>query len=75
MFTQEMDMECPDCQSKNFTVRTKLIPFNRTQHVYADPKFIPQIKQECADCGRYIKFMKQTPELIERINKGEGIDV
>ena len=26
------------------------------------------IKEECAKCGRYIKFAKQSPDLIQMVN-------
>jgi hypothetical protein len=35
---------------------------------YPNIKYIPQIREECGSCGKYIKFAVQTPELIEVIN-------
>lgn len=46
----------------------KIIPTNRPNDPYF-PKFIPQIKQSCSDCGKYLKFATQSPELINRVNK------
>jgi len=65
-------MNCPDCNETNRTYTFKLIPTNRKNDYY--PRFIPQIKENCFNCSRYIKFAKQTPELIETINrKLEGV--
>lgn len=46
----------------------KIIPTNRPEDPWY-PKFIPQIKQSCGDCGKYLKFAVQTPDLIDRFNK------
>ena len=63
---------CPECGSINRIATIKLIPTNRQDFAY--PKFIPQIKESCGNCGRYIKFAIQTSELIDSFNqKLEGI--
>jgi len=62
-------MKCEHFKKK-YTI--KLILTNR-QDIYF-PKYIPQIKETCFDCGKYIRFAPQTPELIEEINtKLKGI--
>lgn len=57
---------CPACGDNQIFFEVKLIPTNRQDYTY--PKYIPQIKQLCL-CGHFYKFAKQTPELIEIINK------
>jgi pimeloyl-CoA synthetase len=60
-------MICNHCNSENTTYTVKLVATNRQDQFY--PKYIPQIKATCTDCGKYIKFVSQTPELIEKVNK------
>ena len=60
-------MECTDCMETNRKYTMRLIFTNRQDLAY--PKFIPQIKELCSSCGQYIKFAKQTEELIERFNE------
>lgn len=63
---------CPECGSINRISTIKLIPTNRQD--FAFPKFIPQIKESCGNCSRYLKFATQTPELIAKFNRElEGI--
>lgn len=57
---------CPYCNSMCFGYRLKIIRTGRADPFW--PKYIPQIKEICEDCGKFIKFAKQEPELIDRIN-------
>lgn len=57
---------CPQCDSKYGLLTLKLVPSGKSLPY---PKYIPRIKQTCASCGAYIKFVKQTPEMIDLINK------
>jgi hypothetical protein len=57
---------CPDCKSTKFNYQIKIIPTARKEEWY--PKYVPQIKRACASCGKYIRFEKQTEELISRFN-------
>lgn len=57
---------CSDCESSKKAYTLKLIPSGK---LFPYPKFIPQIKESCFDCGRFIKFAKQTKELIDEINE------
>lgn len=61
----ELNNSCPDCGSADFNYVCRLIKSGRPQPY---PKYVPQIKKECANCGRYIKHAEQTPDLIEAIN-------
>ncbi len=60
-------MECTNCKETSRKYTMKLIFTNRQDLTY--PKFIPQIKELCANCGRYIKFAKQTEKLIDNFNR------
>ena len=58
---------CPKCKGILRIFEIKLITTNnQTPHW---PKYVPQIKEVCANCGRYIRFATQTPELIAAFNK------
>jgi hypothetical protein len=59
--------DCYDCHGTERKYRVKLIPTNSTRIYF--PKFIPQVSELCADCGRWIKFATQKPELIDELNK------
>ena len=58
---------CFNCNSKKVEYTVKLISTNRDDIYY--PKFIPQVKQVCGECGKYIKFAKQTEDLIHDLNQ------
>ena len=58
---------CPECISEDRIFTLKIIPANRTDPYW--PKYIPQIKESCGNCGRYIRFATQTPELIGKFNQ------
>lgn len=58
---------CPECTSDQKIFTLKLIPTNKANPYW--PKYIPQIKEICGDCGRYIRFAPQTTELIDKFNK------
>lgn len=61
------------CTHKKATHFLKLIPTNRQDPFW--PKYIPQIKKCCKDCGKYLKFAEQTPELIAKCNQAlEGFE-
>lgn len=56
------------CAHKNQIYTLKIIPTNRPENSRY-PKFIPQIKQSCQNCSKYLKFAPQTPALINKFNK------
>ena len=62
-----MNTPCPDCKETTRTYTVKLIFTNRLNDRFY-PKYIPQIKELCANCERYIRFAPQTPELMDSIN-------
>lgn len=55
-----------NCIHQETKITVRLIDLNRGE-LY--PKYIPQVKESCAICGKYIAFLKQTPELIAAINQ------
>lgn len=57
---------CQKCKSKYSLLLLKLIPSGKP---FPYPKYIPMVKQTCANCGVYIKFIEQTPEMINLINE------
>jgi len=57
--------QCHSCKSKEQIYILKLISSGRPSPY---PIYIPQIKELCKDCRRYIRFAPQTPELISRFN-------
>lgn len=59
---------CPDCGEISRKYLLKLIPSGRG---YPFPKYIPQIKELCLECGHYYKFVTQSPELITAFNSQE----
>lgn len=62
----DISKDCPQCNSKERIFSLKIIPTNRTDPFW--PKYIPQIKEICCNCGSYIRFVPQTQELIENLN-------
>lgn len=57
--------QCTHCRSKERTYILKLISSGRP---FPYPSFIPQIKELCKDCHRYIRFAPQTSELVSHFN-------
>lgn len=57
---------CLSCQSEMRIQTFKLISSGRRPPY---PKYVPMIKETCATCGRYIRFVPQTDELINKINE------
>ena len=61
------------CTHEKSIFTLKIIPTNRLEDPWY-PKFVPQIKQSCRDCGKYLKFAPQSSELIAKFNQElEGI--
>ena len=58
-------MSCHKCGSTKTTYLTKIISTGRTHHY---PKFIPQIKETCTDCGTFKDFATQEYWLIDWLN-------
>ncbi len=56
------------CTHESQICTLKIIPTNRSEDPRY-PKFIPQIKQSCQGCGKYLKFATQTPALINKFNQ------
>ncbi len=59
---------CPDCQSNDRLYTVKLVATNRPDLTHY-PKLIPQIKESCEKCKRFIKFALQGSELINKLNR------
>lgn len=59
-------INCPKCGSKYGLLTLKLVPSGKPSPY---PKYIPRVKQSCASCKAYIKFVEQTPEIIDIINE------
>lgn len=57
---------CRKCGSKYSLLKLKLISSGKS---FPYPKYIPMVKQTCASCRVYIKFIEQTPEIINLINE------
>lgn len=55
---------CFDCGSSDRAYGIKIIPYNQ-----GFIKYIPQFKESCKGCSRYIRFAPQTPELIGKFNE------
>lgn len=55
---------CFDCGGTSRIFTLKIIPYGRFSI-----KYIPQIKESCGNCGRYVRFAPQTPELIGKFNE------
>ena len=53
-----------DCRHKNTILTLKKIPYSQNFI-----KFIPQVKKSCKNCGKYLKFEVQTPEIINLFNQ------
>lgn len=64
---------CLNCGSYMRKFSLKLIPTNRPDLPHF-PKFIPQVRESCFDCLKFIKFSTQSSQLVEMLNKKlEGI--
>ncbi len=57
--------QCSSCGSKERIYTLKLISSGRS---FPYPMYIPQIKELCQKCNRYIRFVPQSPELVNRFN-------
>jgi hypothetical protein len=59
---------CRVCGGHSVVFSLKLIATSNRDPRW--PKYVPQIKAVCGEdkCGEYIKFARQTPEMIETIN-------
>src|SRR3989338_11638113 len=67
------DSTCFKCGKHDFKLSMKIIPTGRSENY---PKYIPQIRQDCANCGIFKKWAVQTLELIAEFNrKLEGIEI
>ncbi len=57
---------CKYCDSA--TEKLVFVPFEYTQRTRAsDPKWNFHIRSECEDCGKFQKFLSQTPELMQEL--------
>ena len=56
---------CPECQNDTTQYTIKVIP---TAKLAPFPKYIIQIKESCASCGRYRRFAPQSDILVKRLN-------
>ncbi len=57
---------CFDCGSKDFLYSLKIISSGRE---FPYPKYLPQIKQVCADCDKFKRFARQDVALINKFNQ------
>ncbi len=53
------------CDHANSNVTLQLIPRNSSDTI---PHYRPALKAECSKCGKFLKFEKQTPALIQEFN-------
>lgn len=60
-------IDARECSHKQGRIVPQFIPGNRDD-VYMFPKYVPQLKKYCVDCGKFLGFEKQTPELIKELN-------
>ncbi len=63
--TQQPEWLCPECGNNKTSYNLKLIP---TGKPIPYPKYIPQIKESCSNCGRYRRFTPQAQNIILRFN-------
>jgi hypothetical protein len=61
-------MTCLHCGSAVSSYRLKLIPATQYSNLEHPPQFLPQIREDCANCGKYKKFAKQDTLLVARFN-------
>lgn len=64
---QEETWICPDCGKSETQYQLRIIPSGNFDPYF--PKFLPQIKEVCLECGRYKRFARQTEVLIDRFNQ------
>ena len=60
----ESTKPCPNCAYEDRIFTLKLISYNQGYI-----KYIPQIKESCGSCKRYIRFAPQTSELMDKFNR------
>jgi hypothetical protein len=56
---------CPECKNNSTQYSFQIIATGRNDNY---PRWVPQIKESCASCGRYRRFAPQSPVLIKRLN-------
>jgi hypothetical protein len=69
MINKFLNEKCPGCEGSTFTFYVKLFPATRYKDLAYAPLFIPFIGKACANCKRWIKWEKQTEELVSELNK------
>ena len=64
-------MKCPKCDSTDFYYRLKIksTGFEPSNSYRPLPKYEPLIGKYCRSCATWIKWIKQTNELKESLNK------
>lgn len=60
-----LNWTCPECKNTETQFCLQIITTGRNGYY---PKWIPQIKESCTNCGRYKRFAPQSPILIKRFN-------
>jgi len=65
MTQKEIEWKCPECTEIKTVFSIKIIP---TGQPWPSPKYIIQIKESCANCGRYKRFAPQSSILVKRFN-------
>lgn len=60
-----LNWSCPECKSIETQYCLQIIPTGRNDYY---PKWVPQIKESCNNCGRYKRFAPQSSILIKRLN-------
>lgn len=67
LMNEAENKKCPKCGFGLRKFKFKLISTNNSNPIW--PKYTLQIKELCANCGGYIRFAPQTPELTELFNQ------
>jgi len=62
----EPELRCFDCNSAEFHILPKIIPSGKP---FPYPKYIPQLKEVCANCGRWLRFAPQDEKTINALNE------
>ena len=66
----EEPLTCNGCKHVGIPLLAhKIIPSKNPTNDIRWPKYTVMIKGLCSECGNYIKFVKQTPAVIERLNR------
>ena len=66
MKVTEKEFCCYDCKSTEFYILPKMIPSGKP---FPYPKYIPQLKEVCANCGRWLRFAPQDEKTINALNE------